>query len=340
MKTFDLLKIDVAKKFLQAEIANVFYAGHKIKSLQIYPIKKSSQFHQWHLVCIFKFKLAGRNKRLFFTGHSNGSRMQTCKKQIYLYQSGFNQGQYQVPKALKYFPQVKGMFYEAVVDDNMFELIELQSSGLEAKINKVAGWIHKLHNLPCPKNNQLFPRHQFNLKTLDPAKNLSKIKISYPKFYQETIKITRPIIKFTSQVKNQFSPSIIHGDLHPQNVLVAKTRIFVVDYTELALGDPLYDLGSFCQQFGFMAKDSFPLETIKEYNWLFLACYQKLNKRKFTAKEILRLNYYQAWLAAKSAIYYAVLKPTGEHLDNIQYLNLLAREIISRIKKEPNKIIF
>ena len=59
-----------------------------------------------------------------------------------------------------------------------------------------------------------------------------------------------------------FTPSIMHGDYHMRNVLVAEERparvTAVCDWETATIGDPLLDLAGFCEVWVSSARDDFP----------------------------------------------------------------------------------
>jgi aminoglycoside phosphotransferase (APT) family kinase protein len=59
-----------------------------------------------------------------------------------------------------------------------------------------------------------------------------------------------------------FTPTIMHGDYHMLNVLVAPDRpgrvVAVVDWETATIGDPLLDLAGFCEIWCSFAQDGFP----------------------------------------------------------------------------------
>lgn len=49
----------------------------------------------------------------------------------------------------------------------------------------------------------------------------------------------------TAQALPDFEPTLIHGDCHPDQFLMADGRVVVFDFDEFSLGDPMEDLGAF-----------------------------------------------------------------------------------------------
>jgi aminoglycoside phosphotransferase (APT) family kinase protein len=61
---------------------------------------------------------------------------------------------------------------------------------------------------------------------------------------------------------SSFAPSIMHGDYHMMNVLVAANRpgrvVAIVDWETATIGDPLLDLAGFCEIWCSFAREGFP----------------------------------------------------------------------------------
>jgi aminoglycoside phosphotransferase (APT) family kinase protein len=123
---------------------------------------------------------------------------------------------------------------------------------------------------------------------------------------------------------------LIHGDYHPENIIFKSSeldKIKVIDFTDLALGDPMVDLGSFIQQFDFMCFEILDRKKINSLKINFLENYFLEKFENIDIQYINRINFFQAWVVMRTTIllFYAksAKHPLGELISEIErYLSL------------------
>jgi aminoglycoside phosphotransferase (APT) family kinase protein len=109
----------------------------------------------------------------------------------------------------------------------------------------------------------------------------------------------------TTRARNDlapWAPSLIHKDFYPANVFWDGSRVWVVDFDELAIGDPALDVGHFLAHMQNMSlKDSGTSDAYAEVSAHFLVSYLKTTRLSVAG----RLPFYKCYtflkLAAKEA---------------------------------------
>ena len=86
-------------------------------------------------------------------------------------------------------------------------------------------------------------------------------------------------ISFLNDENNNYSPSLIHGDLKLNHILINETNIGIIDFGNIKLFDPMYD-----------------------YTWIYGIDKSVLEEFDFTEDEIKRLNFY-----SKVVPYYQII---------------------------------
>ncbi|MGH3636707.1 MAG: phosphotransferase family protein, partial [Mycobacterium sp.] len=74
--------------------------------------------------------------------------------------------------------------------------------------------------------------------------------------------IDEVMIWLQGHLPGSFIPTIMHGDFHMTNVLIARDRpgrvLAILDWETTTIGDPLLDLAGFCEIWCSVAGDGFP----------------------------------------------------------------------------------
>ena len=106
----------------------------------------------------------------------------------------------------------------------------------------------------------------------------------------------------------------------------------MIDFTDVAKGDPMVDLGAFLQQFDFMGHNYLSRKRINNYKEYLLEQYFDEDFDKIKIDFINRINLYQAWTALRSAILIFYQQDENNPIDGVledcdKYLELATNNI-------------
>ena len=267
---------------------------------------------------------------LFSSAHSDGSRVRAFYGQSYLYQHGFDEGQFLVGRPLFYLEEQYAFFYEAVLGRTIRKLIKEDASlDFVKALDLSAAWIKKLHSRHLDAGNDF---RKFDVQEMSPKPQhfLDDLTSYFPDHGSKLQGIYERLCNLQEKNRGLYQPVLIHGDYHPENIILKSSepdKIKVIDFTDLALGDPMVDAGSFIQQFDFMCFGSLSRQKINEYKLLFLEKYFGEKFANIDIKYINRINFFQAWVVMRTTLllFYAksAKHPLGELIGEIdRYLTL------------------
>ncbi len=244
--------------------------------------------------------------KLVATGHSDGSRKLAFAKLNYLYQHGFNDGKYLVTKPLFYLEENLAFVYEASIGHRLFSFFKADEYlNLANAMNLAAAWVKKLHHLEL---DETFAWPKFSVNHIGP---------SVQKFFTDIIShnevLGKRVEKMLADIKNHeekfqqnLKPCLVYGDYHPENVILTSLeakQIKMIDFTDVALGDPMVDLGSFLQQLDFMGHRFFSRAKVNYEKEYFITSYFGQKIQDIPAEFFPRINLYQAWVALRTAAF-------------------------------------
>ncbi len=299
------------KEFFKDNLKNISVDPQKLEKVKIYPIKRHWSHKFVHIVCYYKLFFSGRKKSLDIIGaaHSDGSRKKLYKRQKYIYEHGFNKKNLRVPEPLFYFESLRVMFYLAAPGGNLYSrIVDKDYTTVSWAMPKIARWLAKFHNLEVPKGE--FLENELTLKNIDPANILGKRKKLAKEYRSSLLELFARIKSYESAIlkKPRRHSTIVHGDMHPENIIVHKKgnerEFVVIDFTEMRLAPPLYDIGSFIQQLESMSKGKFSMEKIHKLQQDFFDSYLEFSGEKATDEIYNQLFLYRAWVALRGAIFF------------------------------------
>lgn len=294
------------------EKINKFNRGTKeIKRLSIHPIKNHSSRSFTHIVCFYKLYFKNRKKPFNIIGsaHSDGSRLKLFQRQKYIYNHGFDSGDYKVPQPLFYYEPLRAMFYEAAESHNLYSFIRKKDfNTVNWAMSKVAKWLAKFHRLQMKKSDYL--KNQLSMKAVDPADILGGKSVLVKKYKKDLLQLFKQIKKIEKEILREprKQSAVVHGDLHPENIIINKKgaikNFAVIDFTEMRIAPPMYDVSSFMQQVESMSKGYFSLDKIAKLQKKFLEEYLKASGKKMDKSLENQLHLYVAWVSLRGAIYF------------------------------------
>ena len=299
------------EQLLNENLKKYYSDFQKIKSLELTPYKQ--HLGQTSAVFVIGYQLVYLTDddqevklHLFATGHSDGSRKAAYQKLGFLYEHGFDQGKFQATRPLFFTEGQQGFFYEASEGQNLFNFfIDHTEVDLKNILSLAAGWINKLHNLAAVDD---FNWPQFNIADMVPSLQQFLLDFSAkdPKQGAQVKRIINTMQQYQQRFNKEHAMTLIYGDYHPENIIVENLEtdyLKMIDFTDIAIGDSMVDLGSFLQQFDFMGHKFFPRSKINADKEYFLTTYFQKDLDKIDAHFFQRINLYQAWTALRTAVF-------------------------------------
>ncbi|PIR06617.1 MAG: hypothetical protein COV55_03780 [Candidatus Komeilibacteria bacterium CG11_big_fil_rev_8_21_14_0_20_36_20] len=328
----------VERKFIEATLKErlpEYYPDFEcLKKLTLDPYKR--HLGVTSAVFVVEYKIEYLNKKgenklldLFASAHSDGSRQAAYKKTTFLYQYGFNQGQYKVTRPLFFLPEQEAFFYEASIGRSLFNFFtQSPEEDLRPAFSLVVGWMKKLHNF----NPRDFDWPVFRISTMIPLPE--KFIKDFYNDNQQQGQIVDELFQQMQKDENRFNKTIkktlIYGDNHPENIIIRDLKadyLEMIDFTDVALGDPMIDLGTFLQQFDFMGHNFISREKMNDYKTFFVENYFQQSFSQIKIDYLNRINLYQSWTALRSATFLFYMKDVENPIldllhDSQNYLQL------------------
>jgi hypothetical protein len=159
-----------------------------------------------------------------------------------LWEAGFAAGErYAIPKPLLYSRESRLMLQEKATGVQLRNSIGKLGGLRWLRVRGAARWLAKLHSLQTTgatsSNHELNSLERFveQLSAADP-----KLRRRLRHFAER--------IRTTVRSFGSIRARLIHGDYHPENILVSRHGVTVLDFERTALADPAKDIGYFIAQ--------------------------------------------------------------------------------------------
>jgi len=157
-----------------------------------------------------------------------------------LWQSEARQsGRLLIPRPLAYQPEIKTIWQSGLAGVTLNEF-DCASAEFPALLEKAGDAVAALHQSPIQTAPHI--SHSDLISKLEAAEKLigSVAPSLRSKLHNLIIRLADAPAKFGSR-----PPVTLHGDLHLKNLFVSGNRVALIDLDNVALGDPLLDVGSF-----------------------------------------------------------------------------------------------
>ncbi len=222
----------------------------------------------------------------------------------YLWDHGFASGPWRVTEPLCYIEGIEAIVYRATPGTTLFQHISHRPSRseLEPAFSLAATWLRKLHTTDCP---------EFKLNNAEDLEHLLTLFQKSVDHYQQHSpaqgdKLRQVIRQFSSlhEILGNEPLRMIYGDFHPENIILpdlSTTELVMIDFTDLGLGNPYRDVGTFIQQFDFMSQMYLSRPDINELKKFFISQYCQAPFEQIATDSIRQINYYQALAATRSS---------------------------------------
>jgi hypothetical protein len=331
-----LVEKDFVIEVLNKRLKKYYKDFKEIKSLKLDPFKRHLGVTSAVFVVEYKIKYIStegpvKEIDIFVSSHSDGSRKGAYQKTKTLYDHGFNQGKYRVTKPLFFLPEQKAFFYVSSPGRSFFNFFTQDTSAdLENSWQLTTGWIKQLHSIDIKTIDFQWPSFDILNMVPAPKKFIKDFYASDKKLGQSIESLVSDLDKLDRKYRKKIGDILIYGDFHPENIIMQSLEakeIEMIDFTDIALGDPMMDLGTFIQQFDFMGHNFVSRQDIDQHKKNFVETYFSKKFSDIDIEYINRINLYQSWTAMRSAIFLFYMKdvvnPIDDLLeDSIQYLEL------------------
>ncbi len=319
-----LLEKDYIRQIFNQYLPKYYPDFKELLEIELRPYKKhvgrSSAVYVVEYFCTYKKQTDESDYlNIFVSAHTDGSRQAAFLNNQFLYQHGFSNSHYLVPKPLFYLEDFKAFFYEGVRGRILKKLISDEPErDLRPVLTMAASWLTRLHNLAVPEGG--FKARDFAIKEMSPKTEvfLADFAKYKPAEGQTVSSALQAILALESSFAPTFNKTLVHGDFHPENVIVSgldPDHIKVIDFTDLSWGDPCLDIGVFLQQFDFMLHNLLSRKKINDYKTFFVEAYFSSSFEDIDQAFINRINLYQAWTALRTGVF--LFYARSAQLDNL-----------------------
>lgn len=302
--------------------APAFAQKYGLKNITVTPLKQiitrtvGEGFH--HVVIRYDAPSFGEYP-VFCTAYSKGknadddqSREHAFRALSFLARYGFKHSRQFLPKPLFFDRELKAFFYQGMDGKNLRAILKNPENNIAAHLEQTARWVADLHQTPVAGAQGILKDER--IAAASPGLDFFKRVISEraPEQSAETMRLFRGLAAHEERLmKERAERWVIHGDLHPENVIVnQKTgQVSVTDFTDIALGDWAKDIGSFLAQLGFMSLGFRSAEQTATEQALFADAYAAAAGRTLDAEARERIALYRSWTALRNSIYFLTKKP-------------------------------
>jgi aminoglycoside phosphotransferase (APT) family kinase protein len=166
-----------------------------------------------------------------------------------LWKEGFgNDPRFKIPRPMRHFEEARLLLEERACGLEFSKYMGRNNRVSRAHARMAGLWLAKLHNLKsAPPGFCTYDAECFALGIF--TKELCTALSSLAPQLQEIAKAIRGEFESFREAPVAW----VHGDFHPQNILVAQGQVTVIDFDRFCLADPAKDVGSFIAHMRTMA---------------------------------------------------------------------------------------
>ncbi len=301
--------------YLRRQLLPLYPSFKEIKRVEIKPYKKMVWETTYHVVIGFDVYFAsadgGETKiPIVCSAHSDEPRENVYAALKYLWGKNFSSHGVDLPRPLFYSERFNGTFYRALKGENLLYYIKEKNLGeVEAIVKAAAELFAKLHALPAGTEANFNPINS-RIRTVVPGVAMiwQEMSARYgDKYTPDLKKIYAHFITEEEKFFNSGTPlKLIHGDAHPENIIrTAATRIGLIDFTDLCLGDSARDLGAFLQQLEYKIVNKIgDKELVAKMKQIFLDSYLAAAGLEIDTALQARIDLYYNWTAIRTSTYW------------------------------------
>jgi len=313
-KILELFDEQFVLDFLRREALSFYPEWSEITAAKIRPYKKMIWTTTYHVVLEFQttFKAAdGRTAVIpvICSAHSDEPRELVLNSLRYLEAHNFNTTNLTVPRPLFYSPHFRAAFYQGLQGENLFYYIKNNDfNEVEKMVRLAAQLFARLHAVPL-EAGESFNVLNSRIKTVVPGVEFIYREMAgrYDKRYDADL---QKIYNYFITTEEKFlatsgGKTLIHGDAHPENIIkTGEGQIGLIDFTDLCIGDPARDIGTFWQQLEYKVgvKANNYQEAVRLAE-IFKEGYASVSQRPITPDFQERIDLYYNWTMLRTAIF-------------------------------------
>lgn len=263
------------RRALQTRLLSVDPNATRIRSVRV---KRIGGFgnRSYKLRFVVSLKKRDGSRRLLTLRGSNERRDET-RRQAYeimkfLFCNGFARGPWQIARPVTFFRRWKLLVYEEAPGKTLRRLLREQPERAGEYLARTARWLAALH---CHAPNLHFAYNRTGRKYYWRAA-LTLFSTMEHRDYRRIERAIRRVMRFEDVLAATQRRALVHHDFHPGNVLIARSTVRVVDFTESRLSDPRVDIATFVaqleQQLGRFASAA----QIEKWQGVFLRAYRRV----------------------------------------------------------------
>lgn len=315
-KILDLFSEEYVIELFKKEVLPQYKEYEDISGVNIKPYKKMIWTTTYHVVLSFETTFIKKDKSteqvlIVCSAHSGEDRENVFKAMHYLWDHDFNKDDFvDIPRPLFYSEHFRGTFYEGIRGENLMHYIKKHDNvEVESMVLLSAALFARLHKMPIVGDANFNPLNS-RIKTVIPGvdRTLKEMSTRFSGEFDESFKKVYEYLvsneeRFLSS--GEFEHCLIHGDAHTENVIhTGVGRIGLIDFTDICLGDPARDIGTFMQQLEYKIRARYEDEVYaKEMSELFFKEYLSLSGLKDTEFLRERMNLYYNWTTVRTAVF-------------------------------------
>lgn len=244
--TRSFLKQSFSRQFFEKNLTTLNLSGFAISSCRVRPVKLSKRSGK----SVLEFTLGlidecrqkkSMSKTIVGELRPDDHGRQTFNLLSELSQNGFDsQSDLKVCEPLAYFPEWNLLLRSKVSGRELSTILASDNKLLDAYLKHVAEWIAKLHSTSVDKVEAVTVRDEEKIAD----DRLQRLSHAYRNHADNLRGLTDRVLAEKRTVDpGQFT--LIHGDLHPKNILVNDSSLTVIDFDHACIFDPAKDIGYF-----------------------------------------------------------------------------------------------
>lgn len=314
-KILPLFDEQYAREYFRRKLLPHYPGFSDIAAVRLRPYKKMIWETTYHVVIAYTISLsasAGKKEEIevVCVAHSNEPRANVYEALRYLWQNGLPDDEIVLPRPLFFSKGFNGTFYRAIRGENLLHYIKANDRETVSHLIVLAAKLFaKLHSLPTATAPNFNPANS-RIATVIPGvpSILEEMSNRFEGRYAADLqKVYQALVAAEEEYFSGVPAlSLIHGDAHPENIIRAgEQKVGLIDFTDLCLGDPARDLGTFIQQLEYKVKGKInDVAYARETRDLFLSAYQEARQLVFDDSWLKRIRLYYNWTAIRTAIYH------------------------------------
>ena len=237
---------DSLVRILRARLGKNLTNGQLIHGCSVRMLKKRLSSKQVMAYKLALFDPATNNKSYLEligkreTGRAGAKAAQEFRAMRMLWERGFGTDrQFRIPRPIEHFPDLNLILEERAPGLALSSFVGRNDETSRAHFMAAGVWLARLHNLKTLPGVCSYEPELAALKVF-----VDELSASLPSLSPELQRLDAVIRQKFASFQGT-ATTMVHGDFHPENILVAGGSTTVVDFDRFCFSDPARDLGSF-----------------------------------------------------------------------------------------------